>query len=48
MMARRIVQLIDPQTRKRMGKAAFATYSNHPSWAESMRKATKIIYIPHN
>lgn len=43
-IARSIEWLLEPTTRRRMGKAAVASYYAHPTWAESMHTATKSIY----
>lgn len=47
-IAHRIEHLLHPRTRQRMGKAAIATYRDHPSWDESMRTAAKSIYMYTN
>lgn len=47
-IAHRIGHLLHPPTRQRMGKAAIATYRDHPSWDESMRTAAKSIYMYTN
>ncbi|NBC00181.1 MAG: glycosyltransferase [Bacteroidetes bacterium] len=44
-MAQQITQLRQPDTRKQMGKAAAATFEDHPTWDDSMRTAANLIYM---